>query len=401
MIQRIEGSMEQTALVKREEFGVAQTTAALETAASAIAARERAATEARYIMAERHKRDIESFRVAILRECDRPGFAEVARYKKPIGGSVIEGPSIRFAEAALRCFGNVYAEQSIVFEDDMQRIVRVSVTDLERNISYPTEVVVKKTVERKQKREGMEVLGERKNTKGDTVYLIRATEDDIQNKQNALISKALRNNGLRLIPGDVIEECMNRVLQTQRTEDKKDPDAAKRRVIDAFAALGIVPTELSVFLGHSLDKIQPAELVELRAAYSAIKDGEAYWGDLLRAKGIESGAEMQKLVASAKIAELSGGKPADAAQQIQRSARSCKLCGGSGHDSRNCPTKSEPTETVPFRKPKTDSGAPMIPTVDDLPAMDDDAFSNVEVVMFGGKLWERNEDNTNWQLAKQ
>lgn len=368
--------MEQTAVVKREEFGAAQAAHVPETAASAIAARERAATEARYVMAERHPRDVESFRVAILRDCDRPGFAEVARYKKPVGGSTIEGPSIRFAEAALRCFGNVYAEQAVVYEDDFQRIIRVAVTDLERNISYPSEVVIKKTIERKQKREGQEVLGERKNTKGDTVYLIRATEDDIQNKQNALVSKALRNNGLRLIPGDIIEEAMDRVLETQRKADKADPDAAKRRIIDAFSSLGIGPSELSVFLGHSLDKLQPAELMELRAAHAAIKDGEAYWSDLLQAKGIADGKQMQQAIASEKIAQL---------QEKLKASRKCRKCGEEGHDSRNCPTERMPGEPQPIR------------TVDTLP---DPLEVKDESLFYGGKVWVRNDDNTAWRIAE-
>lgn len=371
--------MESTSIIKREEFGAAQTTAALETAASAIAARERGETEARYVMAERHPRDIESVRVAILKECERPGFADVARYKKPIGGTTIEGPSIRFAEAALRCYGNIYAPQAIVFEDEQQRIIRVAVTDLENNISYPSEIVVKKTVERKQKREGLEVLGERKNMKGETVYLIRATEDDIQNKQNALVSKALRNNGLRLIPGDIIEECMERVLQTQRKADKQDPDAAKRKVIDAFAGLGIGPAELAVFLGHSLERIQPAELVELRAAYSAIRDGEAYWSDLLAAKGIADAKSMQQAVAAEKIASAT----ATPAPESQRPSRTCKICGEAGHDSRNCPTKA---------------ARPVVREFDEFP---DPLEINDERIYHKGIVYQRNEDNTGWRKVEK
>jgi hypothetical protein len=40
-------------------------------------------------------------------ECDRPRFAEVARYSKPQGSTKVTGPSIRFVEAALRCLGNI------------------------------------------------------------------------------------------------------------------------------------------------------------------------------------------------------------------------------------------------------------------------------------------------------
>jgi hypothetical protein len=375
--------VESKAVITRDEFAASQVAQVPETASTAIAAREKAATEARYVMAERHPRDTEAFRVAILKDCGRPGFAEVARYKKPVGGGTIEGPSIRFAEAALRCFGNVYAEQSIVYEDDIQRIIRVAVTDLERNISYPSEVVVKKTVERKQKREGMEVLGERKNTKGDTVYLIRATEDDIQNKQNALVSKALRNNGLRLIPGDIIEECMAAVLETQRNADKADPDSAKRKVIDAFANLGIGPTELSVFLGHNLDKIQPAELMELRAAHAALKDGEAYWSDLLAAKGIAGGAQMQQAVAAEKIAAI---------KEKLSTARKCRKCGAEGHDARNCPAGVP--ESVPEPTASTPQALGIVRHAESLE--NEDPMGSAQALECGGKFYKPNADKSAW-----
>jgi hypothetical protein len=292
-------------LVKRDEFSAVEIYGQPETAATAVAARERAAIEARYVVAIKRPRDMDDVRVRLLKECDRTGFAAVARYIKPIGKDASKwpkGPSIRFAETALRCFGNVYPEQSIVFEDDSQRIVRVTVTDLEANVSYSSEILVKKTVERKYLKEGQEVISERVNSQGDRTYLVYATDDDVQNKQNALISKAIRNNGLRIIPGDLVEECMERVLATQNVEDKKDPDSAKRKIIDAFAAVGVLPADLHAFLGHGLDRVQPAELAELRAAHSAIKDGETTWDAIMENRGVRTTVADQTTMAEQKIA---------------------------------------------------------------------------------------------------
>ena len=67
-----------------------------ETAGTVLAAQAKAQIEARYIMAERHPRDLDIVRAKLIKECKRPGFAAVARYLKPIGRGV-EGPSIRFA----------------------------------------------------------------------------------------------------------------------------------------------------------------------------------------------------------------------------------------------------------------------------------------------------------------
>lgn len=67
-------------------FGEQSVTPHAETAAQAVAAREKAAVEARYIMAMRMPRSIEAFRVAILDECRCPGFAAVLRSTGNLSG---------------------------------------------------------------------------------------------------------------------------------------------------------------------------------------------------------------------------------------------------------------------------------------------------------------------------
>lgn len=254
-----------------------------ETAAVAVAQREKSAVEARYIMALQRPRDIEDVRQRLLKECSRPGFAETARYNKPIGKGV-EGPSIRFAEAAIRCMTNVFPEVTCVFDDKDKRILRVSVTDLEANVTYASEITIEKTVERRELRRGQVPLSKRTNSYGDTVYLVEATEDDLLNKQNAQISKALRTNGLRLLPGDILEECMEAVVQTLRDKAAKDPDAEKRKILDAFSAIGVSAKDVQEYLGKPLERLQPAELVTLRGVYTTIKDGETSWDAVMEAK---------------------------------------------------------------------------------------------------------------------
>jgi len=322
----------QAALVKaapnvaaRQEFGAQQTQELAETAAAAVAARERAAIEARYIMAERHPRDIEEFRLALEKECQRPSFAAVAIYRKPIGKKwnprtkqdeeqYVEGPSIRFIETALRCYRNVYPEVVTVFDSPDVRICRVSVTDLENNLTYTTEVTISKIVERKGRQnskgeweppKGRELAGEgRLNSYGEMTYPVRATDDELTIKQNAMLSKAIRMNGQRLLPGDIVEQAIRIIQQTQQKQDAKDPDAAKRQIIDAFNELGVSPYDLQMFLGHPLDRLQPAELADLRGIYSALKNGEATWDELMEVRQPTGTIEAAQDVAARKIEEL-------------------------------------------------------------------------------------------------
>lgn len=234
-------------------------------------------------MAERHPRDLDVVREKLLRECRRPGFAQVARYLKPIGKGV-EGLSIRFAEAAIRFMQNISVEQMTVYDDAEKRIVRVTVADCETNTAYYSDITIHKSVERRSVKEGDEVIRSRQNSKGELVFLIAATEDDLLNKQNALISKAIRTNGLRLIPGDILEECEEQVVQTQKTRDAQNPDAAKRKIFDAFGSVGVTVEHLKSYLGHDATTVTQKELLDLRALYSTIRDGETTWREVMESK---------------------------------------------------------------------------------------------------------------------
>lgn len=280
--------------IVREGFEARETRAIVETAATAIAAQAKAAVESRYIMALQRPRDWDSVRVRLLKDCKRSGFAEVAIYHKPIGKGV-EGPSIRFAEAALRAMTNILPEVSTIYDDAQKRIVRVSVTDLEANLTYSKDVVIQKTVERKKQPKDATILGSRYNSQGEKVYIVEATDDDILNKENALISKAIRTNGLRLLPGDILDECMAEVQRVREAGVKADPDAARKKLVDAFAGIGVPPDQLKTYLGHDLATASPAELDQLRGLYAAIKDGEATWAQAMDAKApAESEDEKKK-----------------------------------------------------------------------------------------------------------
>lgn len=51
--------------------------------------------------------------------------------------------------------------------------------------------------------------------------------------------------------------------------------------------MGVRPSSIMDFLGHDLTAIQPAELAELRAVFSAIRDGEATWVSVMESRSKE------------------------------------------------------------------------------------------------------------------
>lgn len=265
-------------------------------AALAAAEMQKARIESAYTIALNRPRSIDQVRQNILKHCERPRFAEKVKYSKPVGGGSVTGPTIRFAEMAIREMTNVFSDIQVIYEDDKKKQIKVILCDLETNCQFTKEITVNKTVERKNKK-GRTVVGERKNTYGDTVYVVVATEDELLNKEAAQISKAIRNEGLRLIPQDIVEEAMDAADATMRKADKSDPDAAKKRLIDAFFKVGVKVCDLSEFLGHNVDQITPKELEELRKMHSALSEGSAKWSDF-----IESPTEIAK--AKKKVSDM-------------------------------------------------------------------------------------------------
>jgi hypothetical protein len=281
--------------------------------------------QAAYSVADRRPRQIEVVRQEVLRECSRPSFctpdetkngSSLAIYRVPRGSvkqqdgtwvnNNIEGPTIRFAEMMMRSWGNLAIEVNPMGEDDRQRLLLVSCTDYQSRNSCNEVVTVPKTVERKKLKAGDECLSQRTNTYGDPVYLVKATDDELAMRTNALISKARRNLILQTVPGWLIEEGVEMVRRTARTKDAQDPDAARRKLFDAYATVGVTAAQLVEYLGHG-NQLSPTELEDLRGYYSGIKDGFTTWAAVVASKeaaGEDKGAaeQLEKLFAESGMA---------------------------------------------------------------------------------------------------
>jgi hypothetical protein len=244
---------------------------AAETISSVLAAQAEAEVKARYIVAMQRPRNIERVRQSLKQECERAGFAEIAYYRIKNRG---EGLSVRYAEAAARAMGNVDMKAPVIYDDEEMRIIRVVVIDIESNAAISSDIVIKKTVERKYLKKGEVAISQRLNSDGQVVYLRRAIEDEITPKQNSAISKAFRNGILRLLPGDIQDECKQRILQIWNGDATMDPRLQIRKIIDAFGSIGVDADELVKYLDHKVETCSPAELQGLRDLYRSIKAGE-------------------------------------------------------------------------------------------------------------------------------
>jgi len=212
----------------------------------------------------------------------------------------IEGPSIRFAESAIRAMTNIFTEVNVISEDSRREVLHIAVTDLEANATYETEVIVPKTVERSKLRKGQQPISKRVNSYDKMVFVVEATDDDMTMKRNALISKAVRTLGLRLIPGWLLDEAISLCKRTMAQKDAEDPDKARRVLLDAFSEVGVPADQVELYLGHSPDTASPAELSELRAVFATVRDGELSWHEVLATKTGEAAAGQDGKEASAQ-----------------------------------------------------------------------------------------------------
>lgn len=266
------------ALTERKELTLGGTENPAIYAAAVRAAKE---IEVAYVMALNRPRNIQQTRQDLLSACQRPFFAAQVEYAKPVGGGKIaKSPSIRFAEEAIRTYRNIHIVKSVIYEDLVIRKIQVRVVDLESNIAYEDECTLQKTVERKNP-EGREVITSRTNSKGETTYLVAATEDEMLTKTNAQVSKMIRVLALRLIPSDITEEALIVAKKILKDTDAIDPKSATKKVFDSFQSIGITAEMLAEYVGSNKDIFTEDELQDLRAIYTAIVNKETTWKEVI------------------------------------------------------------------------------------------------------------------------
>lgn len=322
--------------------------AQINTAEKAVEAEVRAMVEARVLMAYKNPRNLHMVRSKMLESCKRVSFAEQALYRKPVGSkkegdswvkTYAEGPSIRFAEEAIRAMGNTLSEQKIVFEDEQKRIIQFALMDLEGNNTDSNIIVVPKQIERRTLKKDQRAISQRQNSEGQLVYLVEATDDELEVKAAAMIAKKRRDAIMRLCPSDIKEDCVRQIKRTMAERDKQNPQEALNRLLDAFAEKGIKPDQIEKYIGHPLDVLTPAELMALRGVFGAIQDGEVTWIQLL--KDVEEDREAALKEAAGKAEARVKGKatppategkapPASAADKAMAAAQDANKAMGGG-----------------------------------------------------------------------
>lgn len=274
----------------------------------AIAALNRAEIDIQISTAKAYPRSIARFTKRSMElACLNPEIAESCFYSLKRGGKPIEGPSVRLAEIAASCYGNLAIEARIIGEDRRFVTAQACAYDLENNIRIRVE---------KRRR----ITDKAGNTYNDDMIAVTA---------NAAASIAFRDAVLRIIPQAFIQPIYEEARQA--AIGKAETLAGRRaKALQHFAKMGVDEPRLLAALAdqgvRGVEDITGEILLQLKGMAQAIRDGvdgatvdslfppleaptaaktEAV-ADKLRAKAAETPAENQEAepLSAVEVVEL-------------------------------------------------------------------------------------------------
>lgn len=229
--------------------------------------------QAAMTVAKRFPRDELAASERIRKACCRVGLAEQAIYQYPRGGTKVQGPSIRLAEAIAQNWGNL--DFGIVEIEQRQGASEVMAycVDLETNTRQTKIFTVKH---------------ERHSKKG--VQSLTDPRD---------IYEAVANNGARrmracilgVIPGDVQDLALAQCAKTLAGQSKEPIADRIRKVLAGFAEFDVTPAMLCGRLGYRLESIDEHAIAGLRKIYTSLRDGMSTredWFDVASADAAQS-----------------------------------------------------------------------------------------------------------------
>ncbi len=256
-------------------------------------ARAMAETQASFIMAQQNPRILEDVKAAILAECERDEFAEIALYSYRKGGAAVEGPSIRMAEALARNMGNISFGRRELGTNARETKVQVFCIDHQTN----TKEVIEFTVPHSYMARGaMKTLTDPRD-----VY------EHVANQS----ARRMRAAILAIIPGGLVDLAVRTVNRTLTSGAEKLGPEKVREVVEAFRTVEVTPGMLEVRLGHSVESMSPTECVNLRKIYRSIVDEASAvedWFTVPREQGSQVKNAVQEAV-DKKLAQAKQVRP--------------------------------------------------------------------------------------------
>jgi hypothetical protein len=223
--------------------------------------------QAAIIMAKHDPRDPVLAADRALKECKRLTLAQTAIYTYPRGGTSVEGPSIRLAEAIARSWGNLqYGIIEVGREGDESSMLAYA-WDLQSNNMARQEFKVRHV--RDSREYGKKTLTDERD-----IYEITANAG----------ARRLRACILKLIPGDVVDACVERCKLTIEQSMGRVEEAVPK-MLDKFKEFNVTAAMIEKRLKKNLKSLTYQDLVNLGNVWTSIKDGMGSVEDYFEPEG--------------------------------------------------------------------------------------------------------------------
>jgi len=225
-------------------------------AMSIATSREAQSVQAAMVVAKQFPRDETEAIGRIKRACKRPALAEVAIYQYPRGGTKVEGPSIRLAEAMAQAWGNIdYGLVELESTHGESKVLAYAF-DLETNTRRQMVFNVPHVRSTKQ---GNKLLTDPRD-----IYEMVANQG----------ARRVRACILGVIPGDIQDLAVFECEKTLAGQNDKPIEDRVRDMVIAFKDnFGVTREMIQGYLGYDIKACNERDFVRLRKVFVSLKDG--------------------------------------------------------------------------------------------------------------------------------
>ncbi len=244
-------------------------------------AREVATVQCQMLIAQSCPRNMANVQKRIEAACSRLQLASSAIYAYAKGGTDIQGPSIRLAEALINAYGNAKAGFEVTAQQDEESTVRAYAFDMETNTLMERTFVVSHW---------------RHTKKGDSLLTDpREIYETVAN--NA--SRRVRACILAIIPSDLQEFAVQKCTETLSRGVNITPDTLNA-LIDAFASYGVSKPRIEKYIQRKLEAITTSQYLKLKQVYAALRDGMGMPDDYFEPEDVPPESEKSPVNASSE-----------------------------------------------------------------------------------------------------
>ena len=224
-------------------------------------------------IAKQFPRDLAEVTARMNQACSRLTLAQSATYAFPRGGTTVEGPSIRLAEALIGAWGNAETGWKEVARhwdpkgaDGNGCMVSECVAfcfDKETNVRREISFTVNHTRDKNEYEGGKKVMKR----------VALESERDVYELCANMASRRIRACILQVLPGWLTEEALATTKKALENGDSRPMADIIRSLEAKFREYGVSRAQLESNLGHKLEETTKPEVVKLGKVYNSIADG--------------------------------------------------------------------------------------------------------------------------------